>query len=76
MKKLFILFTCFIFVLTGLTGLTGFTVKTGISQKAASVKAVKLIDDDILVRVFLDGHWWIYVYHDGSLINIYLDEDE
>lgn len=74
MKKLFILFTCFIFALTGLTGLTGFTVKTGISKKAAAVKLI--IDDDVLVRVYLDGHWWIYVYHDGSLINIYLDEDE
>lgn len=34
-------------------------------------------DNYIYVRVFIDGHWWTYVYdQDGSFIVAIPDEDE
>ncbi|NOS85623.1 MAG: hypothetical protein HOP31_10820 [Ignavibacteria bacterium] len=33
-------------------------------------------DPYIYVRVLIDGHWWTYVYLDGSFIVAIPDEDE
>jgi uncharacterized membrane protein len=85
MNRLIISFFIFIFTLafsvdfiaaktTDKTSGSNYSAKAGTVNKLQASYTEE--DPYTYVRVFIDGHWWTYIYLDGSFIVAIPDEDE